>query len=272
MNSIRNISIQKWIEQLQIEGSITFSLEDALSNFPEKSRSTITRTLTNLTSKGKVVSVWNGFYVIVPLQYASMGILPAVMYIDYLMKHLKRDYYVGLLNAASFYGAAHQSPQEFTVVTTLPGIRGNTKKTVKLNFITRKNFPTKFTKSFKTEMGYVNVSSAELTAIDLVGNEKAIGGLNRAATVLNDLCEVLDFNLVDKSFFELTSMPVIQRLGYIIDKELGFSNISDVLLTKVKEYKLPVRKTALKSGKPTKGYEVDKKWKIVINTQIEIDE
>jgi predicted transcriptional regulator of viral defense system len=57
-----------------------------------------------------------GFYVIVPLEYASSGILPPEWFIDELMKFLRQPYYVGLLSAAAIHGAAHQQPQEFHVV------------------------------------------------------------------------------------------------------------------------------------------------------------
>ena len=38
-------------------------------------------------------------------------------YIDSLMRHEKRSYYVGLLTAAAAHGAAHQAGMEFQVVT-----------------------------------------------------------------------------------------------------------------------------------------------------------
>lgn len=268
----KNSSFIKWIEQLQIEGKITFSLDDAIHAFPERGKATITRSLTGLVAKGLIVSVWNGFYVVVPLQYSSMGILPAIMYVDYLMRYLNRDYYVGMLNAASFYGAAHQSPQEMTIITTLPALRGNIKKGLKLNFICRKRILTEYTKAFKTEMGYVKVSSAELTAADLISNVQDIGGLNRAATVLNELAEVIDFSNINKTFFDYFPVAVIQRLGYILDIELGFSEVADKLMSKMNEYNIVTRKTALKPGKQTTDHLENKKWRVIINEVIEIDE
>jgi len=53
---------------------------------------------------------------------------PPVQYIDYLMKHINRKYYVALLNAAEFYGAAHQRPQQYSVVCEFPSIRDLSKK------------------------------------------------------------------------------------------------------------------------------------------------
>jgi len=59
----------------------------------------------------------------IPLEYRSLGCLPASQLIPDLMKHLDIPYYVCLLSAAEFYGAAHQKPQVFQVMT--PFIRKN---------------------------------------------------------------------------------------------------------------------------------------------------
>ena len=69
-------------------------------------------------AKGKICSVWQGLYAIIPVEYSSVGMIPPVLYIDDLMKYLGRPYYISLLSAAVFYGAAHQRPQEFSVITT----------------------------------------------------------------------------------------------------------------------------------------------------------
>lgn len=271
VNKRKNNSYIKWVEQLQIEGKITFSLDDVIRAFPSKKKSSITRSLTGLVAKRLIASVWNGFYVIIPLQYSSMGILPAAMYVDYLMGYLNRDYYVGMLNAATFYGSAHQKPQEMSIITTLPPLRGNIKKGQKLNFICRKRLLVEFTKQFKTEMGYVQVSSAELTAADLISNVQDIGGLNRAAAVLNELAEVMDFSNTNKSFFEYFPPSIFQRLGYILDV-LNLSDIGDQLMSKLKEYNIATRKTLLKTGKPKADCLENRRWKIVINEIIEIEE
>ncbi len=66
------------------------------------------------------MSVYKGFYVIVPIQYAAKRIVPPIYYIEQLMSFLKKPYYICLLNAAELLGAAHQRPQKFSVMTILP--------------------------------------------------------------------------------------------------------------------------------------------------------
>ena len=46
---------------------------------------------------------------VVPPQYASWGAPPPGWYIDDLMRHEGRPYYVGLLKAAELHGATHQA-------------------------------------------------------------------------------------------------------------------------------------------------------------------
>lgn len=68
-----------------------------------------------------------------------MGILPANMFIDQLMKHLNKALYL-FINAAAIFGSAHQSPQTFSVMIEPPSLRSTTKK-VRLIFIAGSKSP-----------------------------------------------------------------------------------------------------------------------------------
>ena len=254
------------------KGRITFRLSDVIEAFPLLQADTVKRNLTRLTRKRKICSVWNGFYVIVPIEYQDKGIVPVIFYIDHLMKFLGRDYYISLLNAAAFYGAAHQRPQEYTIVTTPPSLRTSRKEGVKINFINKSTIPEQFTEQRKTQTGYIKIASAELTATDLVQYEKEIGGLNRTATVLNELAESLNFKEIHPAFFEYVPLPVIQRLGYLLDVELGFTSLADDLLSEIMKKGHSIRRVPLKYRNPTNGCTINEKWKIIINESIEIDE
>jgi len=264
-------TVTNWIEDLQKDGRVCFSLANAEEKFPLHSRIVLKNALTRLVSKKKICSVWKGFYVIIPIEYQSKGIIPEVYYIDWLMKFLGRDYYISLLNAAVFYGAAHQQPQEFTVITTPPSLRSTQKKGTKINFNNKSTVLEQFTEQRKTPTGYIRISSPELTATDLILFEKEIGGINRAATVLNELAESCDFTKLTKKFFEYVPTPIIQRLGYLLDV-LECQSQADNLYTVAKKYNISFRKTPLKNRKNTADCEENKKWKIIINEQIEIDE
>ena len=101
------------MEDLPKKGIITFSIEEAYQLFPSISKRGTASALLRLVSKGKILSVWKGFYVIIPIEYAHKGVVPPVVYINQLMTYLKRQYYIGLLDAAAFYAAAHQRPQVY---------------------------------------------------------------------------------------------------------------------------------------------------------------
>ena len=264
-------SIKDWINQLQQNGKLYFSVEQVTDAFPGLQSTGIRSALSRLSTKNNIVSVWKGFYVIVPVSYTSKGILPPVMYIDHLMKHVQRPYYVGLLNAAAFYGAALQQPQIFSVVIQHPTLRDNKKKNVRLQFVARRNFPTDdLLEMRKTQTGYVRISSALLTAADIIQYEKEIGGLNRACTVLNDLTESLDFSKVPESFFDFVNTATIQRLGYLLENVLKSTDLANQLYEKAILANCNFQRVLLKIGKTIEPKIQDKKWKIIINTNIEI--
>lgn len=228
--------------------------------------------LSRLSKKEKIVSIYKGYYLIIPAQYSSLGILPPALYMDAFMKFLNRPYYVGLLNAAAYHGAAHQQPQEFFVVTKLPALRPTKRKGIKVNYISKNTINEKLVENRKVESGYLKISSPALTAIDLIQFEKRIGGLNRAATVLNELVEVIKPEMFSSSFLNEASTYSIQRLGYLLENVLSQRKLADVLLNESETAKLSFFRVPLKASAPVKGYATDDKWKVIVNTEIEIDE
>ena len=135
-----------------------------------------------------LVRLRNGFYVVVPPRYASWGAPPPGWYIDDLMRHEGRPYYVGLLKAAELHGATHHAVMEFPVVTDkrLPGIHaGRTRITSHY----RKDMKavSEGVENHKTDTGTMRVSPVELTALNLVRYSHAAGGIDNLVTVLADL-------------------------------------------------------------------------------------
>ena len=265
-------TVKSWIEEMQSSGKICFAFSEALEHFPAHHPDSLKRNLTRLAAKHKICSIWKGFYVIVPIEFQSKGIVPAVYYIDQLMKYLGRDYYISLLNAAEFYGAAHQRPMELSVMTTPPSLRSTLKKNVKINFNNKLVILAQYTEQRKTPTSYIRISSPELTATDLIQFEKVIGGLNRASTVLFELAEKCRFKKLKADFFEYVQTPFIQRLGYLLDEELDLKKQAGDLYSMAKKFGCLFRKTPLKNRKSIMDCPINKKWKIIVNEQIEIDE
>jgi predicted transcriptional regulator of viral defense system len=266
-------SIDDWILYHSKRGKLTFSRQELVADFSYLSEQTVKNNLNLLIKKENIFPVFKGFYIVIPVNYALIGIVPPEFYIDDLMKYLNRPYYVCLLNAATFYGAAHQKPQVFSVITSLPTLRDTTKKNTRITFIsTRKEIPQKWLKMFRGENGDFCVSKPELTAIDLITFQKEIGGLNRACTVLYELMGVVKFGKLDKIFFDHVPTSSVQRLGYLLEIELGQTEQADILFSKAQTHSCKFQKIPLKYSKSTVGCKTNKKWKIIINEKIEIDD
>jgi predicted transcriptional regulator of viral defense system len=268
----KNFRLDDWINHLQSKGKLAFSLDNLRKEANTLSKEAIKSALNRLSGKDKILSIHKGYYLIIPPIYQSKGVLPPIYFIDEMMKSLNRPYYVGLLNAAALHGAGHQQPQTFCVVSNFPVLRPTIKKGIRINYLTIKEIPIHYIEQLKTESGYVNVSSPELTATDLVQHEKNVGGLNRVATVLNELAEAIRPEKLNKAFLENIPIATIQRLGYLMDYELDNAVIANKLFEEMKTLGKVFYRIPLKSNKATKGYETNEKWKVVLNTEIEIDE
>jgi hypothetical protein len=85
----------------------------------------------------------------------------------------------------------------------------------------------------------------------------------------------MDFQNVKADFFNYFSSAVIQRLGYILEDVLDYKDLADVLYQKAKDAGIKFRKYPLKNAsKETNldSFDMNEKWKIIINEEIEIDE
>lgn len=264
--------ILEWTQNLQAIGRYSYTYDEVRGQFPDISGSAINQSLSGLVARGRVLSVFKGFYVIISPEYSLRGIIPPELFIDSLMKYAKKDYYIGLLSAAALQGSSHQRSQEYFVLHELPAIRPTVKRGIKINYIGRQNVNAHFLEIHNTEAGYVNVSSPELTAIDLLQYVNHIGGVNRAATVINELCEKIRPAKFTKELISETPASVLQRLGYIIENVVGNRRLADDIHSRVKNVVPYFMPRLLKNSGYSKGFVTDTKWKIVINTKIEIDE
>ncbi len=142
MSKIETIS--DWISSKPPRGKYTFSREEVLTAFPNCKPETISAKLSREVRKGKIMIPVNGFYVIIPDEYLLRGFAPQPFYLDDMMLHLKRRYYVALLNAGSYHGAGHQAPMTFCVMLEPPAMHD--KKTVKYStrFFYRTSIPMEY--------------------------------------------------------------------------------------------------------------------------------
>lgn len=265
-------SLTEWIKSLEINGTNTFSVEVIRDKFPDIPEQNLKNSLYRFASNNRIASVYKGFYVIIPPHYAAKGIVPPTYYIDHLMQYLGKPYYISLLSAAEFFGAAHQRSQRFFVTTILPSTNVSKVKNKLLNWLFRKHIPEDFLLKKNSETGTIRFSNAELTAIDLVQYENAVGGLSRAATVLDELCEECDFSKVNSKLLDFTSVSVVQRLGYILENVLEQKEQADILYEKLLAYGKRLNYIPLSTRSKKENTLRDSRWKININTEIETDD
>jgi predicted transcriptional regulator of viral defense system len=171
--------------------------------------------LRRLRKKGIIAMPYRGFNVYVPPEYRPLGCLPAEQFIPQLMAHLGQAYYAALLSAAQLHGAAHQQPQIFQIM----GVRNRSRIScgkVRVDFAARHNVTAIPTTRMKTPRGWIDVSSPEATAFDLVGYHEQAGGFDNVATVLAELREIMDAEQL-AVVAQLSPTPWAQRLGYLLD-------------------------------------------------------
>jgi len=265
-------TLSQWIDNLLSRGRYAFSLGLLATELPGYTEIAAKRALSRLTTKGRIISVYKSYYLIIPPQYSSKGILPPTLFLDGLMKNIERPYYLALLNAASFYGASHQQPQEFFVVTSFPVLRTTQKKGIRIHYISKKDIPEMLLESKKTETGFLKISNPALTACDLIQFEKRVGGINRVSTVLNELAETIHPEMFRNELFERVQVTTLQRLGYILEIALENNLLADTLYKALQQQEITFFRTPLKTSAPINGCSTNERWKVIENTKIEIDD
>jgi hypothetical protein len=145
------------------------------------------------------------------------------------------------------------------------------KKGLKINYISIDKIPENLIEKRKTEAGYLNISTPLLTAADLVHFEKRIGGLNRAATIMNELVEVISKADFSAEFLSFTPATVLQRLGYLLEFICHNTILSEALFSAIVEQNIQLYRIPLKSYGQTEGFSSDNRWKVIVNLEIDPD-
>ena len=265
-------NLQEWVVGEMIRGRYIFTKEDVKSLGLPITDQAILNGLNRLTERGIIMSPWHNFYVAIPTEYKLKGIVPPSFYIDRLMKFLGRDYYVSLLTAAALNGATHQKAMVFQVTVNGNPIHSGIKNGTQIEFTLRQNLPLEFTNKIKTQSGYMTVAGQELTALDIVAEEDKIGGLSRAAELLVELSETTQWDDSKLPLLKYFCGSTIQRLGYLFE-QIEANDQADQLFNLLEKTGKTTRKIPLKqSVRVNDDMAINKRWKIIENYKIEIDE
>lgn len=213
----KSTSLASYLTHLLSRGRIVFTTEQAEQALGI-AHGAFLDAAERLQKKGLLLNPRQGFYVIIPPQYLGWGGPPPSWYINDLMNQIGHPYYVGLLKAAEFHGAAHQAVMEFQVITEkrIPKIKAGRSR---ISFYYRKYLSEvkAGVEERKTETGKMQISSVELTALDLIRYPRSSGGIGNIVTVLSELATAIDsikLMTIAKAF----ERSIQQRLGYLLDK------------------------------------------------------
>ena len=266
------MTLQKWIKDRAIHGFPTFSIEDVRETGMYSSEQILQNELYRLCSNKTIASVYRGFYVIIPVQYVLRGSVPATYYIDQLMAYLSKPYYVCMLSAAELLGAAHQRPQQFSVMTTFPKRRVVSTRNVIIDWFYREGLPEDALITKNTETGTIRISNPLLTAADLVQYQQHVGGLSRVATILEELSEQIDIKSQFASLASFVKKVTWQRLGYILEHVVEENELADELYDQIRNLPGSLMYMPLSTSAENNTSERNCRWKININVQIEQDD
>ena len=264
-----NMSLNDWIKELEQRGVTSFSFQQVRCEFHERTEKSLKTDIKRLVSARRIENVYKGFYVIIPIQYQLKGIVPPSYYINELMEHLGKPYYVGLLSAAAIYGASHQRTMITQIVTTGPRTRtSNMNSLLDRNY--RQQIPKELIETRNGEMGRIYYSSAELTATDLIQFASHVGGYQRAATVIAELVDTIDINKM-RTVLQHTTATTVQRLGYLLDNILFEKDMADALYGMLKEKVGYFNAVTMSPGHPASDSPESNRWRVDMNIDIEID-
>lgn len=266
------MTLQKWIKDRAIHGFPTFSIEDVRETGMYSSEQILQNELYRLCSNKTIASVYRGFYVIIPVQYVLRGSVPATYYIDQLMAYLSKPYYVCMLSAAELLGAAHQRPQQFSVMTTFPKRRVISTRNVIIDWYYREGLPEDALITKNTETGTIRISNPLLTAADLVQYQQHVGGLSRIATILEELSEQINIKSQFASLASFVKKVTWQRLGYILEHVVEENELADELYEQIRNLPGSLMYMPLSTSAEDNTSERNSRWKININVQIEKDD
>ena len=258
-------ALHDWIASLPEHGRYVFTRADA-AGVSDASAAAVRMTLYRLERSGAIVKPRRGFYVLVPPEYRAAGSPPATWFIDDLMRHLGRRYYVALLSAAALHGAGHQQPMAFQVIADAVE-RDIDVGRVRIEFHASSRVEGAATQTMQTETGGMVVATPETTAFDLVRFPGACGSWSNVATVLSELAEKLDPAVLVAGAARVARSDA-QRLGWLLDF-VQEAKLADALAQALTGRRL--QPTPLNTARDAASAPTDPRWRVRVNDDVEPD-
>lgn len=260
-------TIKDYILSQLADGKYFFSKEEVLSVLG-LNQNQFRLQIFRLYQKQVVKNLGHGFFMIIPPEYYHLGSLPPHWIVDPLMNYLHHEYYIGLLSAASLYGATQQQPMTFQVITNQQ-MRPIKLERGGIDFHCYKDCSIARKEQITAPTGYAKISTREQTLVDLVRFHAVCGYLSNVASIIRDLGESCKADALALIVESEKMKSVLQRLGYILEL-VGYSDLAMIVehhLSKQRVYETLLRPDFhVKEGKRIH------RWKLLLNDTLEIDE
>jgi predicted transcriptional regulator of viral defense system len=250
-------------DQLQSEGTNTVTVEEVASR-TGATHNAVYLGVKYATDRKRLFSPARGLYVIVPPEFRSIGVVPATHFIDPMMNHVGMQYYLGLASAAGWWGSSHHASQEFQVIANAR-LPDRTIGHVRLRFISRSRLDDKAIRRVPGPRTMLNVSTPDLTAVDLAANPAHVGGLSNVATILAELPDLEGQRIA--TLAKHRTRADARRLGWLLSLVRHDVNLRALMKVADPHHGQP---TLLASNKPRTGH-VDTDWNVLVNTNVEPD-
>jgi predicted transcriptional regulator of viral defense system len=209
---------------------------------------------------GVIFSPAQGLYVLVPPEYRSWGTVPADWYVDDMMGHMGRRYYVSFLTAAGLHGASHHATQLFQVVVDNT-VRDRDVGGVRLRFYRSGRIETRKTERRTSPNGVLTIATPETCLLDLAERPDAGGGLNVMLEVVPEL-EINPKTLAENA--RTRPRAVARRCGWLLSRTHPNLQVEELRAVAGPRVRNPT--PLLPRGGPTGP--VDFEWGVIVNTQV----
>jgi predicted transcriptional regulator of viral defense system len=265
MTSLRPAEVSDWL----IAHGQHFVTNDELAELVGVSAIDVRHSLRRQRDANTLVPVTKGAWVPVPPQYRANGAPPVEHFIDPLMAFLRHRYYVGFLSAAAIHGASHHAPMVFQVATDA-ALRDRVIGAQRVSFIRRSEVGQRATRRHIVPTGRINVSTPEITVLDLVETPQLGAGLSNVATVIVNL---LDTKMIDPVALADQaahySTAVAQRVGHLVEQ---MGNEVDASIDLEPLHQLVDRASVVNLyPSAVRDGARDDRWNVVVNIGIEPD-
>ena len=247
-------------DRLLSEGIVSITATE-LANRAGTTREAAFRAVHDAKKSGVLFSPAHGLYVLIPPEYRSWGTIPPDWYLEDMMRHMGREWYVSFLTAAGRHGASHHATQLFQVVVNKT-VRDRDISGVRLRFYQTSAIESRATEQATSPTGVVTLATPETCLLDLAERPDAGGGLNVILEIVPEL--VIDQGkLVECA--RTRPRAVTRRCGWLLSQ-----THPDLSLEDLRELAAPKARnpTPLLPSSDSTG-PVDPGWGVVVNTLVE---